>query len=93
MFKYGPGFRLHHSKLLAAFLNQFSEKRNIGTYRARRTGRPPGKAYPESKVIDLYRLDDIGQTEPEHFRIEVEFGLQDSLDILRLAKPMLLAVE
>lgn len=94
MFKYRPGFRLHHSKLPAAFLNRCSEERNVETYRARRAVRPPGnKAYPESKIIDLYRLDVIGQIEPEYFRIEVEFGLQNSLDILRLAKPVLLAVE
>ena len=41
--------------------------------------------------MNLYWLDRIGQIEPEYFRIKVEFGLEYSLDILRLAKPMLLA--
>ena len=71
-----------HADILRASIADAGQDHRLGANEA-----PPAimSIFLGSQLEDV-----IGQIEPEHFRIEVEFRLQDALDILCLAKPMLL---
>src|SRR5262245_32982545 len=46
-----------------------------------------------SQILNLHRLDLIGQFKSENTRVEVELAVKRALDVFSLTKPVLLAFE